>query len=66
MRQRADAAVTAQPLLQMAADFYKWRAVLFAIELDLFTALGANPASERGAATVPTRRTRDAGLLWTR
>ncbi|HEY4019968.1 MAG TPA: methyltransferase [Pseudonocardiaceae bacterium] len=39
-------ATTAQPLLQMAADFYRWRTVLFAIELDLFTVLGAAPATE--------------------
>ncbi|MFC5723496.1 methyltransferase [Streptomyces gamaensis] len=31
--------VTAGPLLQMAAEFYKWRTVLFAVELDLFTGL---------------------------
>jgi len=41
-----DADITAQPLLDMAADFYRWRTVLYAIELDLFTALGASPATE--------------------
>jgi len=39
-------ATTAQPLLQMAADFYRWRTVLFAVELDLFTVLSAAPATE--------------------
>ncbi|WP_414170144.1 methyltransferase [Streptoverticillium reticulum] len=46
MRDGIDASVTAEPLLQMAADFYRWRTVLFAIELDLFTVLGAEPATE--------------------
>ncbi|GHF65406.1 O-methyltransferase [Streptomyces mashuensis] len=37
------AEVTAEPLLRMAADFYKWRTVLFAVELDLFTGLRDTP-----------------------
>lgn len=37
---------TAEPLLQMAAGFYKWRTVLSAIELDLFTSLRDTPATE--------------------
>lgn len=39
MTKGAPAGATAEPLLQMAADFYKWRTVLFAVELGLFTAL---------------------------
>ncbi|WP_329145234.1 acetylserotonin O-methyltransferase [Streptomyces sp. NBC_01456] len=39
MTKGAQAGATAEPLLQMAADFYKWRTVLFAVELGLFTAL---------------------------
>lgn len=43
MTKGAEAGATAQPLLQMAADYYKWRTVLFAIELDLFSGLIETP-----------------------
>nr|CAM34375.1 putative O-methyltransferase [Streptomyces tendae] len=58
----AGAAITAEPLLQMAADFYKWRTVLFAVELDLFTALADSPATEpeiRERFSLGERGTRD-------
>ncbi|MFI9256714.1 methyltransferase [Streptomyces sioyaensis] len=48
MTKGAQAGATAEPLLQMAADFYKWRTVLFAVELGLFTALLHTPMTPAG------------------
>jgi SAM-dependent methyltransferase len=46
MRSDTEPAVTAEPLLHMAVDFYRWRTVQFALELDLFTQLTGVPHTE--------------------